>query len=116
VFLRTDVALLVTYAELVSRIRMLTDPTGVPVVDIDELLLGADAGADKRADSLPKDDDLALLQHSSGTTGLSKSVALSYRQTSDQIRAYAAAIKLDPSSIVVSWLPYYHDMDCSQAS
>jgi fatty-acyl-CoA synthase len=106
----TDAALLVTYAELVDHIRALIDPDAVPVVDIDKLLLAADAGADGGAAFLPKDDDVALLQHSSGTTGLGKGVALSYRQISNQTRAYAGVVEMDHTSIVVSWLPYYHDM------
>jgi acyl-CoA synthetase (AMP-forming)/AMP-acid ligase II len=56
-------------------------------------------------------DSMALLQHSSGTTGLQKGVALSHRAVLAQIESYSAAIQLDPSSdVVVSWLPLYHDM------
>jgi acyl-CoA synthetase (AMP-forming)/AMP-acid ligase II len=56
-------------------------------------------------------DDIALLQHSSGTTGLQKGVALSHRAVLSQLDAYSEAIRLDPSSdVIVSWLPLYHDM------
>jgi acyl-CoA synthetase (AMP-forming)/AMP-acid ligase II len=56
-------------------------------------------------------DSIALLQHSSGTTGLQKGVALSHRAVLKQIDAYAKSIKLDPKQdVVVSWLPLYHDM------
>lgn len=56
-------------------------------------------------------DDIVLLQHSSGTTGLQKGVALSHRAVLNQLAAYSAAIQLNPSQdVIVSWLPLYHDM------
>ncbi len=56
-------------------------------------------------------DDIALLQHSSGSTGLQKGVALSHRAVLRQIEAYGRAIALDPEAdVIVSWLPLYHDM------
>ena len=55
-------------------------------------------------------DDIALLQHSSGTTGLQKGVALSHRAVFHQLQAYAPAINLSPNDVIVSWLPLYHDM------
>lgn len=55
-------------------------------------------------------DDIALLQHSSGTTALKKGVALSHRAILAQVDAYAAAIAADSNDVVVSWLPMYHDM------
>lgn len=55
-------------------------------------------------------DDIALLQHSSGTTGLQKGVALSQRAVTHQLENYAGAIRLSPPDVIVSWLPLYHDM------
>ena len=55
-------------------------------------------------------DSLALLQHSSGTTGLQKGVALSHRAILRQLAAYTPALSLSPSDVIVSWLPLYHDM------
>jgi len=56
-------------------------------------------------------DDVVLLQHSSGTTGLQKGVALSHQAVFHQLDHYSEAIKLDPQKdIIVSWLPLYHDM------
>ena len=54
--------------------------------------------------------DLALLQHSSGSTGLQKGVALSHGAVFNQINAYGTAIQLVPSDVICSWLPLYHDM------
>jgi fatty-acyl-CoA synthase len=55
-------------------------------------------------------DDIALLQHSSGTTGLQKGVALSHQAVVNQLTSYGAAIHLDAADVFVSWLPLYHDM------
>lgn len=56
-------------------------------------------------------EDIVVLQHSSGTTGLQKGVALSHRAVLNQMDAYGSAIKLDPAhDVIVSWLPLYHDM------
>ena len=54
--------------------------------------------------------DVVLLQHSSGTTGLQKGVALSHRAVFNQLEDYAQAIRLTPQDVIVSWLPLYHDM------
>ncbi|MGE0740533.1 MAG: AMP-binding protein [Hyphomonadaceae bacterium] len=56
------------------------------------------------------EDDIALLQHSSGTTGLKKGVALSYRAITAQIESYARALDLSDADRIASWLPLYHDM------
>jgi fatty-acyl-CoA synthase len=58
--------------------------------------------------------DTALLQHSSGTTGLQKGVALSHQAIFKQIESYSQSLQLNNTSsgedIIVSWLPLYHDM------
>ena len=58
----------------------------------------------------PAPDQTAFLQHSSGTTGLQKGVALSHRAVLNQVASYSDAIDLTPDDVVVSWLPLYHDM------
>jgi acyl-CoA synthetase (AMP-forming)/AMP-acid ligase II len=56
-------------------------------------------------------EDIVVLQHSSGTTGLQKGVALSHRAVLNQMDAYGKAIKLNSDKdVIVSWLPLYHDM------
>ena len=55
-------------------------------------------------------EDLVLLQHSSGSTGLKKGVALSNRAVLKQIREYAPSLCLTNEEQIVSWLPLYHDM------
>ena len=58
----------------------------------------------------PRGSDPCLLQHSSGTTGLQKAVALSHEAVLGHVDAYAEALHLSPNERVVSWLPLYHDM------
>lgn len=55
-------------------------------------------------------EDIVLLQHSSGTTGLQKGVALSNRAVLRQLDTYAAELRLSGQDVIVSWLPLYHDM------
>lgn len=56
------------------------------------------------------ENDIVLLQHSSGTTGLQKGVALSHQAVLNQLGAYSEAIELNEQDVIVSWLPLYHDM------
>jgi acyl-CoA synthetase (AMP-forming)/AMP-acid ligase II len=58
----------------------------------------------------PSPQSTAFLQHSSGTTGLQKGVALSHEAVLNQLAAYSDALTLSESDIIASWLPLYHDM------
>jgi len=60
--------------------------------------------------STPPVDEIALLQHSSGTTGLQKGVALTHAAVLNQLAAYSHSLSLCENDRVVSWLPLYHDM------
>jgi acyl-CoA synthetase (AMP-forming)/AMP-acid ligase II len=75
-------------------------------------LIRAEDVADRgTADLHPTSPDaIALLQHSSGTTGLQKGIALSHRAILEHNAVYAERIGLGPSDVIVSWLPLYHDM------
>jgi fatty-acyl-CoA synthase len=55
-------------------------------------------------------EDIVLLQHSSGTTGLQKGVALAHRAVLNQVESYKQALHFSPQDVIVSWLPLYHDM------
>lgn len=54
--------------------------------------------------------DIVLLQHSSGTTGLQKGVALSHQAVENQLASYSKSLHLNEEDVIVSWLPLYHDM------
>ena len=56
-------------------------------------------------------DSLAFIQHSAGTTGLQKGVALTHAAVLRQLDHLAQALKIDGTTdCVYSWLPLYHDM------
>jgi fatty-acyl-CoA synthase len=55
-------------------------------------------------------EDIVLLQHSSGTTGLQKGLALSHQAVINQLNSYGNTIHLTDRDVFVSWLPLYHDM------
>jgi acyl-CoA synthetase (AMP-forming)/AMP-acid ligase II len=55
-------------------------------------------------------DDLAFIQHSAGTTGLQKGVALSHGAVLRQLFHLGGRLKIQSSDRVYSWLPLYHDM------
>src|SRR5262249_9610872 len=54
-------------------------------------------------------DAIAVLQHSSGSSGLQKGVALSHRAILNQVRSYGRAVALGEDDVIVSWMPLYHD-------
>jgi acyl-CoA synthetase (AMP-forming)/AMP-acid ligase II len=108
----TQPAALVTYPPFESEVRAaLRDGTSVRAVVVTDRLDApsepdfSTLGSSRRA---PK--DTVLLQHSSGTTGLQKGVALSHEAVFNQLDAYSRALDLTSSDVVVSWLPLYHDM------
>jgi fatty-acyl-CoA synthase len=57
-----------------------------------------------------KPEDIVLLQHSSGTTGLQKGVALSHQAVFNQLNSYGKSLGITENDVIVSWLPLYHDM------
>lgn len=103
---RIQPALIVTYPEIASEVETLCADLPTKVLLIDDLATGDGPSATV----IPGPSDTALLQHSSGTTGLKKGVVLTFGQIEAQATAYAPTIDLGPGSTVVSWLPYYHDM------
>jgi acyl-CoA synthetase (AMP-forming)/AMP-acid ligase II len=55
-------------------------------------------------------EDVAFIQHSAGTTGLQKGVALAHGAVLRQVDHLIQALKIDAADSVFSWLPLYHDM------
>jgi len=78
------------------------------VFRLDEL---TDSSAQARELAAVAGNSLAFLQHSAGTTGLQKGVALTHAAVLRQIQHLAGALHLDGSKDkIYSWLPLYHDM------
>jgi fatty-acyl-CoA synthase len=55
-------------------------------------------------------DSLAFIQHSAGTTGLQKGVALTHASVLRQLEYLARSLRIASSDRIYSWLPLYHDM------
>ncbi len=90
--------------------RTLAGRVGCPVYGSGELLASVSESGGNTTVSQPKSDEIAFLQHSSGTTGLQKGVALAHEAVLNQLASYGDAIALNERDVVVSWLPLYHDM------
>jgi fatty-acyl-CoA synthase len=103
---------LVTYPEFEHQVReALTGDNTVRVVISTRDIHGAPESRTVLSESPSRhDDDIVLLQHSSGTTGLQKGVALSHRAVLNQLEAYGRSLDLQSTDVFVSWLPLYHDM------
>ena len=101
---------LVTYADNISAIRDALEGQPCTILDVDDPLFAtAETISDlKPVRRLP--NDTALLQFSSGTTGLRKGVMLSHEQIDLHMAVYSHAIGFGPQDVVASWLPLYHDM------
>lgn len=54
--------------------------------------------------------DTALIQYTSGSTGMPKGVILSHANILANIRAMGEHLQVTSSDVFVSWLPLYHDM------
>ena len=102
----------VTYPEFETEVRAALQPgSSVRTVIITDRV---EPASPPDFDLLPSVDrspsDIVLLQHSSGTTGLQKGVALSHQAVLNQLDAYSQALELNNEDVIVSWLPLYHDM------
>jgi acyl-CoA synthetase (AMP-forming)/AMP-acid ligase II len=110
-FGRIGVRLVIAYEDLLSALdQNFPDREFKVVTPTDLMTMGADPGVAPTAVRDASADDVALLQHSSGTTGLKKGVVLSHRAIGAQIKNYARAIEYEPDDIIATWLPFYHDM------
>jgi fatty-acyl-CoA synthase len=101
---------IITYSEFEPEIRaaLETDSSVRTVIVVEKLTSGNQSKVYKGLDREPS--DIVLLQHSSGTTGLQKGVALSHRAVFNQLESYQKALQLQSGDLIVSWLPLYHDM------
>lgn len=58
----------------------------------------------------PKPSDLAFLQFTSGSTSEPKGVMISHNNLGDNLTKITTELKAVEDTVVVSWLPQYHDM------
>ena len=108
----TKPAAIITYAEFEAEVRAaLKEGDSIRAVILtDQVEPGSVLSFDSLQGFQRKADDIVLLQHSSGTTGLQKGVALSHQAVFHQLDAYGKSLSLTEADVIVSWLPLYHDM------
>jgi fatty-acyl-CoA synthase len=71
---------------------------------------GVEAGVTSFRDVAATPDQIAFIQHSAGTTGLQKGVALAHSRVLTQLQHVAQSLELTQEDKIYSWLPLYHDM------
>ncbi len=105
-------AAIITYADFEEEVRSaLIDGDSVRAVIVAEEVSGdAQVEPDALSGLQRAPEDVVLLQHSSGSTGLQKGVALSHQAVFNQLESYQLALALQDDDVIVSWLPLYHDM------
>src|SRR5687768_12321308 len=108
----TKPAAIITYPEFAAEVRAVlkTDDSVRAVITTDQIAGQTDLDIESLAGFSRTPEDIVLLQHSSGTTGLQKGVALSHRAVFNQLYAYGKSLSLNENDVIVSWLPLYHDM------
>lgn len=100
----------ITFPEFRQNMESLLANTDCAVLSAGDVIERASSDLAKREWPRFSAEKTAFLQHSSGTTGLQKGVALSHRAVLNQIISYTKAIELNQADVIVSWLPLYHDM------
>lgn len=92
----TRPAAIVTYADFESEVRAaLKEGDSVrSVIVAEKVEAQEEIDFDSLAGMERKPDDIVLLQHSSGTTGLQKGVALSHQAVFNQLDAYSRSLQL----------------------
>lgn len=105
---RVQPGVVITFDENMPAMRAIIGGSNQTIVVAQSDIVLPEEPAGKVADYT--DDTVALLQHSSGTTGLKKGVMLTHRQIDNQLQSYRDALGFTDEDVVVSWLPLYHDM------
>jgi acyl-CoA synthetase (AMP-forming)/AMP-acid ligase II len=83
---------------------------GCAVITLEDVPMSDAVDKGTQASKGQRADAPALLQYSSGTTGMQKGVLLPHRTLLDQIDILAEKQHYQADSVMVNWLPLYHDM------
>lgn len=109
-FKRIKARALITYEANLELLKNYLDSLDTMKVFTPSDLQRVETKFEINKDQLLSGEAIAFLQHSSGTTGFKKGVALSYQAVTKQIVHYSKAIDFSAKDKIVTWLPLYHDM------
>src|SRR6185369_12042553 len=79
-------------------------------LDTEALCADGPNALDREPEPGPEPGDIAFLQYTSGSTGTSKGVMVTHANLLDNLDRIRIAISQTPESVVVGWLPLFHDM------
>lgn len=84
---------------------------GTRVVSVADLVAAGEAGEGPDIAPVPVvADDVAILQLTSGSTGIPKAVVITFGNVEANQDAMTSALELTDKDVTVSWLPLFHDM------
>ena len=100
--------LMITVPEAQRLGRLLKSQVGT----LRDVLTVADVSSADGDETMPslRGEEIALLQYTSGSTGVPKGVVLTHANLLANIRAMGQAVGAHSGDVMVSWLPLYHDM------
>ncbi|THA23581.1 amino acid adenylation domain-containing protein [Streptomyces sp. RKND-216] len=105
--LDADVAAVLCHGSRTDELRAAWQAGGAP--DVPWLAVdGPHADAALWTPPATRDDDLALMQYTSGSTGNPKGVMVSYANLLEQLRVFRDLAELPEGAEVVTWMPVYH--------
>ena len=101
--------------QMIEPAMVLTESDDLNDLDVEaqmyvaEELIG-DSSADSATLPQPREDAIAYLQITSGTTGEPKAAAITHRNLMASISAAQRRLELSGEDIMVAWVPMHHDL------